>query len=128
MSKRSSAEWASLVSRWKRSGRTAEEFAAKVGVKAASLRWWSWALGKRRLSRNDEPAIAANADSTPTPIPAFLPVRVVSRDASSTHATQLTGVPVEIIVDERVTVRVSTGFDEDTLLRVLDILRRVEAT
>jgi transposase len=119
MSKRSSAEWARLVSRWKRSGQTAEEFAGKVGVKASSLRWWSWALGKRRSRNHEEPSVATE------PVPAFLPVHVVSRDAPHEPSAS---APLEIIVDDRLTVRVGAGFDEDTLIRVLDLLRRTEAT
>lgn len=42
--RRSRAEWAALVGRWRRSGLTAAEFAERYDFSAHSLRWWSWKL------------------------------------------------------------------------------------
>jgi hypothetical protein len=46
MARRKAAEWFGLVARWKRSGKTAEEFGAEEGGDGRSLHWWSWALRK----------------------------------------------------------------------------------
>jgi hypothetical protein len=42
--RRSKHWWQQTVEKWRRSRTTAEEFAAKLGVKAGTLRWWSYAL------------------------------------------------------------------------------------
>jgi transposase len=42
--RRSRAEWAVLVGRWRRSGLTAAEFAERYDFSVHSLRWWSWKL------------------------------------------------------------------------------------
>jgi hypothetical protein len=39
--RRSREWWADTVARWRRSGLTAAEFAARHGVRATTLRWWS---------------------------------------------------------------------------------------
>ncbi len=41
-------EWAERVSRWRRSGLTAKEFARSVGVNAGTLTYWAWRLGRER--------------------------------------------------------------------------------
>ena len=117
--RRSAAQWARLVKKWKRSGETATEFGARVRVKPASLHSWRWRLRKAGLLEDD--------DATQTSaVPAFLPVHVVSREREfedeHAHAQH-----VEIVVDERNTIRVLPGFDDKTLRRVLDVLRAKEA-
>jgi hypothetical protein len=42
--RRSRAEWALLVGRWRRSGLTAAAFSERYDFSAQSLRWWSWKL------------------------------------------------------------------------------------
>ena len=119
MARRKASEWFALVLRWKRSGKTAEEFGVEEGVDGRSLHWWSWALRKREAARS----AAVTLDE---PMPAFLPVRVVARaDAAETMTAPPCG-GVEIIVDERHAVRVGPGFDEVTLRRVLGVLRTAE--
>lgn len=119
MARRKAAEWSILVARWKRSGKTAEEFGAEVGVDGRSLHWWRWALSKRGASEN--------ATVTPDEVmPSFLPVRVVERAVPMQRGSALPGGAVEIIIDDRHAVRVSPGFDEATLRRVLDVLRMAE--
>jgi hypothetical protein len=40
-------EWAKRIERWTDSELTGAEFAAKIGVKEATLRHWKWALARR---------------------------------------------------------------------------------
>lgn len=120
MARRTAEQWSKLVARWKRSGKTAEEFGAEAGVDARSLHWWRWALRKREAKQD--------ARVKPgEPLPAFLSVRLVERPAALAKTpAPLPGGPVEILVDDRHAVRVRAGFDEATLRRVLDILRTEE--
>ncbi|MDI1435120.1 IS66 family insertion sequence element accessory protein TnpA [Polyangium sorediatum] len=119
MARRTAKQWARLVARWKRSGLRAGEFGAKVGVDAHSLHWWSWSLRKREAI---EDAPTAPTES----VPAFLPVHLVEAVLPREQAAPLARGGVEIVVDERHAVRVSPGFDEETLLRVLGLLRDSE--
>ncbi|HMA97050.1 MAG TPA: hypothetical protein VKP30_30405 [Polyangiaceae bacterium] len=54
---RNAAEWTRLVREWKKSGKTAAEFAAERGLRAHSLMWWRWYLKRR------EPAAAKAQDA-----------------------------------------------------------------
>jgi hypothetical protein len=119
MARRKAAEWSDLVMRWKRSGKTAEQFGAAAGVAARSLHWWNWALRKREALQSDLMPSSA-------PVAAFLPVRVVERADATEVMTSLPCGAVEIVVDERHAVRVGPGFDEATLRRVLGVLRSAE--
>lgn len=119
MARRTAKQWARLVERWKRSGLSAGEFGAKVGVDAHSLHWWRWSLRKRG-AMGDAPTAPTEA------VPAFLPVHVVEA-ALPREAAPPARSGVEIVVDERHVVRVSPGFDEETLLRVLGLLRDAES-
>lgn len=47
------AAWAQRVQRWRRSGQTAGEFAAAIGVKPATLTYWAWRL--KREGRDSQP-------------------------------------------------------------------------
>ena len=115
MARKTAKQWARLVARWKRSGLSAGEFGVKVGVDARRLHWWSWALRKRDGIR----------DSTPAPtevIPTFLPVHLVEPPVPLESAPPPAQNPVEIVVDERLSIRVASGFDEETLRRVIDLV------
>jgi transposase len=39
-------EWSKRVQRWQDSGLSAEQFAAEIGTKAATLKFWKYKLGK----------------------------------------------------------------------------------
>ena len=47
------ATWAQRVQRWRRSGQTAREFAAAIGVKPATLTYWAWRV--KREERDAQP-------------------------------------------------------------------------
>jgi hypothetical protein len=49
--------WERTVEKWRRSGATAEEFAAKSGVKPGTLRWWSYTLKAERRPKRDGSSI-----------------------------------------------------------------------
>lgn len=68
----SRAEWARHVAAWRKSGRTAEVFAAGRGLNARTLRWWASALrqdevgpsrlGFARLVAHDDPGEGERPD------------------------------------------------------------------
>jgi transposase len=97
--------WEKRVERWRRSGLSKEDFAAREGIKSKQLVWWRWKLG----SSPSEPV-------TPG-LPEFLPVHVVDAVACPSGAT----LPVEIALPNGRVVRVAAGFDAATLERVLEI-------
>ena len=45
------------MARWRRSGKTANEFAAREGYSANTLRWWSSRLGRDTRAVHGSPAI-----------------------------------------------------------------------
>lgn len=107
--------WAKRVERWKDSGLTAREFAAEIGVEPGALTNWKWKLrieqGRSRCDVKapimhlvDRPA----AQTSPEP-------KLVDRPAAQTS-------PLELVFASGVVLRVAAGFDESTLLRVVDLL------
>jgi hypothetical protein len=90
--------WSKRIAQWKSSGLTAAEFARRNKVSEASLKWWSWKLGKKE-------------DATLSPLTFVEMTGAVRRDA------------IEIVVGA-VQVRVSADFDDAALGRVLDVLER----
>ena len=81
------------------SGKSVEVFAAEHDLPAHRLRYW-----QKRL--------AAGRDAGPKRTPALLPVRL----------TQPTDTRIELVLGDRCVVRLTRGFDEETLLRVFSLL------
>ncbi|MDD9972078.1 MAG: hypothetical protein OXR73_37880 [Myxococcales bacterium] len=50
-SRKAADEWSEVVARWRASGETSKVFAARHGVKAGTLLWWSSRLPKEGLER-----------------------------------------------------------------------------
>lgn len=125
----SAAQWAKRVKRWQDSGLTAKEFAAKIGCNASTLSGWKWRLGtgakdrgklgKRRKKQADKLESTAKRPSTKGRARAVEPafVEVPMMVSGSPEA-------LELVLDGHVRVRVPSGFDEATLMRVV---RAVEA-
>jgi hypothetical protein len=59
--RRSSDEWSRIVASWRASELTAEEFAAREGLKTNTLKVWAWRVGKKdsstRRRRRRSPAL-----------------------------------------------------------------------
>ena len=91
--------WSERVAQWKASGLTAAQFAQRHNVGEASLRWWRWKLG----------TVSKKAVTAMTFVEMPSPVRCAG---------------LELVLDDRVVVRVPPDFDEPALTRLLDVLER----
>jgi hypothetical protein len=94
-------EWAQRIREWKRSGLTGADFAARLGVKEATLRHWVWQLN--HLARAARLAKKATA-----------PAKFVEVQAPETAPE-----PLELVLRDGLRLRVPTHFDADSLRRVL---------
>lgn len=94
------AEARVVVDAWKRSGERVGAFAQRYGIKPRRLRRWA--------KRLDEAAEAVR----------FHPVRVVQRSEVEAGGAG----SLEIVLGERLRVRVASGFASRDLERVLDVL------
>lgn len=123
MSRTSRMEWAKRVERWKDSGLSAKEYAAELGVKPTTLSYWSWKL------RSETAPVGARGQGRPTRRGAR--GGSVVAGSAATRFVEL-GTPqsvvappaLDLVLRSGVVVRVTAGFDEATLTRVV---RAVEA-
>jgi hypothetical protein len=108
--------WQKRIERWKDSGLTADEFASELGINAGTLKFWRY-----RLSRDSKQSSQALQRRKPNSAPKpkdgsarFIEVTPPTR-AATTSA-------IEVALGDAV-VRVCDGFREETLSRVLAVLR-----
>lgn len=94
-------EMAALLAHRDQEGLTYAELAEQTGYSKSTLSWWNWRLRRDARSRFAEVSVSEDAC-------------VVS------HAAQR-GITIRI---ESVSVEVPPGFDDDTLLRVLALVRQ----
>ncbi len=64
--RRTKSWWERTVARWRRSGQSADEFAAGVGVRAGTLQWWSWRLGRDTRALHGSSEVTAIEIAVPT--------------------------------------------------------------
>ena len=102
--KRTAADWAELVERWRRSGLAGPKFARSAGVTIEQLRWWKW-----RLQKNASMSGVA-------PVPAMVRVEVRSPDRTPESASTIE------VTRSGWTIRIGRGFDAETLDQVLDAI------
>lgn len=108
MARHGRAQWARWVSQWKRSGKTAQEFADLIGVREQTLRHWQWLLGhEQRAGASKRRAAVRFVEALPT------------HDASSSSSASSS---LEVLLPHGARVRVSSGFDEALLVRVVALL------
>src|SRR5438874_13801611 len=105
MARESRAMWARRVARWTKSGLTSEEFASREGVKARTLSWWRWHLGRQAPTS----AIARRE-------PSFVEIEPVMVEAVSER--------IEVALVNGRVVRVPMNFRDDALVRVLAAAER----
>jgi transposase-like protein len=104
------AKWTELVERWGSSGLTGAEFARRSGINAGTLSYWKWQLG--REARKSGLARRSTADKRAA---AFVEVMATLPAAA--------GDQLEVVIDGKTVVRVPSGFDDETLRRLLAVLQ-----
>jgi transposase len=112
MARATRQEWAERVARWQRSGLTAQAFAAEAELNAATLTYWKYRLRRDQRERAGKPGSKRRRS----------PARPTFVEATPALST-CTIASLEIVLRDDITVRVASGFDEDTLARVLRIVR-----
>ena len=106
--------WCEHVRRWKASGLSRGEYAARAGLNPQTLGWYAWKLkptvskARRSKARKTKPHDEAIELASGLPIVEVLPAIT-------------TGSGLELVVDD-VTVRVPADFEPKTLHRLLDVL------
>lgn len=107
------AEWQKRVAEWRRSGLTAAQYAESVGVKAETLRHWSWRLKSKRTTKA---AVSA--------------AKAMSAPASSSLVEVLSGTSIDTRFELELAggrrVLVPRGFDADELGRLVATIERLE--
>ena len=93
-------QWRRWIRQWQTSGLSVRVFCARHGLATASFYHWRRVLERRATER-----------------PAFVPVQVVA-DTPPPQASAL-----ELVLTDGRAVRISPGFDEATLRRLLAVLQ-----
>ena len=107
--RRSEEQWREIVARWRTSGESAREFAAREGLVAGTLSWW----GNRLKADAPRRAREAKAESQ-----AFAPLRVTSSSSSSG------GGRIEVVTPSGLVVRVTGVVSEVELAAVLRVVQQ----
>jgi len=112
-------EWAKRVERWRDSDLTAAEFAAELGINPRTLSYWKWRLGKEAREGTavpSKPRRKRTKTRAPKPKPTFVEV-----SSPSTFGWP-TAERIEVVVDQRLVVRVPDAFEPRTLRLVVSAL------
>lgn len=88
--------WQQTVEKWRRSGATADEYAARIGVKAGTLRWWSYALKADAPQQRAASAIVPIEIAVPTTA-CVRPARMIELGISNAVLRFETGTDVGYI-------------------------------
>lgn len=115
--RRPAMEWAALIDEWHESGLSLPAFCQRRGLNSGTMQGWVYkrthrdALkrAQRKEGRSEDPAAAA----------AFLPVRIVETERAHEGAGNS---GVEILLGTGRRIAIGTGFDSETLRRVVAVL------
>ena len=116
--RRTAAQWAEVVKRWKDSGLSSKDFAKREGLNARTLVWWSSEL--RRRGKRKRPARPPRRRSSA----AFSEVRVVQRSTPQ-PAAPAAGAPassIEVQSRSGRVVRAVGAVDREALATVLEVV------
>jgi hypothetical protein len=109
--------WVERVAQWQSSGLTARAFAESAGLNAHSLSNWKYRLEREQRERAGAGASKRRTRLARVPKPTFIEAR------SALSAGPISAL--ELLLRDEVTVRVPIGFDENTLVRLMRIVRTV---
>ena len=101
--------WVERVAGWRRSGLTAKEYAARIGVNAGTLAHWAWRLGHEQRRRQARHRSGGRASTVPAAL-----IEVVSRAKGDDR--------FELCLDNGRRLHVPAGFEIGALQRLLEVL------
>ena len=109
--------WRERVDRWKASGLTGKEFAAKEDLSPRSLSWWGWRLRRSATGQSAQPPKPRRRRRKQRARKlSFVPV-VVGKTRSAEAPTI-----IEVVLPSNLRVRVAAGIDETDLVRIVRAL------
>jgi hypothetical protein len=111
-------EWGEWVARWKASGWTAPEFAAKHGLSSRKLYDWFY-----RLRKTKGAASKASPQVTTSPVRLLRVVRGEGGSATNGSADSPNAIRLSMA---GASVDIHAGFDEATLRRVLCVVKGLQ--
>jgi len=125
--RRQAAEWAALIDEWRQSGLSLPEFCQRNGLSRGTMQNWVYkpalkrAVEEARLEAQGQAIDPGHGDEPPAsaPAPAFLPVRVAEAGAGREGADRS---GVEVVIGSGRRVVIGSGFDLETLRRVVAVL------
>lgn len=103
------AEWQKRIERWKDSGLSAEQFAAELGIKVGTLRYWKYSF-----SKETKPAVAPRSAAAPAKAADLVEVRPV--------VVPVAAFELELGSDRK--LRIPAQFEAAALERLLAVLER----
>lgn len=111
--------WRDAIRQWQSSGQTIRGFCAAHHLSEHSFHAWRRTIARRDQLRSQVGDKADDADRADRP--AFVPVRILAPALDATTTTSA-AVGLELVLGSRRTIRVSPGFDDVTLRRLLALL------
>jgi len=122
------AFWKLAVDEWRAAGTTIREFCRTNGLKESAFYFWRRELAKRAgatviesgTRKAGKPRAKPQAEPAQSPTAMFLPLTLRSHETAAAEDPQ--SGAIEIVVGGH-RLRVPPGFDEETLSRLLRLLR-----
>jgi hypothetical protein len=114
-SRESRRTWEQRVERWQRSGQSARQFAAREGVRAATLTWWRWRLAQDRPSAEARRRGSAASH-------AVIPADFVEVIRTAVVGGRPISADLELELAAGYRVRLAGDFSGEALSRLLDVL------
>jgi transposase len=105
--------WIKRIERWRESGLTAKEFAAEIGVNAATLMHWRYRLAAE--TRGAAPGTVGPKQEAVS----FVEVKAAPAEIGPPDRAQSA---FEVVLASGAIVRVPPHFDAATLRRLLDVM------
>jgi hypothetical protein len=107
--------WVHRIERWRESGLSAREFAARHGFKATTLNHWSWRL-RQEQAREASPRSPRSHRPPNGAIAPLAPLSFIEVQATPTEER------FELELTDGRRLRIPTGFEASALQRLLGVL------
>ncbi len=108
--------WDAVIQKWKESGLLIKEFCEQQQIKEADLKYWSY-----RLYNTTSLKVLQGSTNKKEITTKFIPIAISSPPKQSQPSED---EQIELIIEKSYCLRLRKNFDEQMLLRLIQILRR----